>query len=257
MTASSGRRTAFGTRPNSRPTMKLPRIEPAAITSTNRRGSYWVPGWWEEVWVACLQGLYDSRRGRREPATRREDPPIWRYRIWSTLGTDRRRQVLRPGAAASLAGGRPLPRMRQRYRGPRRLRRYPTAPAALPVQGMRGTLRRPHRHGAGRASPAAAGLGAVPVLHGPEPLQPADRPGAGPRRLRCAGHDGAAAPRLGCQDRARAAGRRGGDRRGLRRGRAQGPTRGGGQRGGLDGAAGWRERRAAARWRRTSRRSWA
>src|SRR4051812_12186130 len=28
---------------------------------------------------------------------------------------------------------------------------------------MHGTLRRPHRHGAGRASPAAAGLGAVPV----------------------------------------------------------------------------------------------
>jgi len=47
-------------------------------------GSYWVPGWWEEVWVACLQGLYDSRRGRRELATLREDPPIWWYRIWST-----------------------------------------------------------------------------------------------------------------------------------------------------------------------------
>src|SRR3954464_4035627 len=101
------------------------------------------------------------------------------------------------------------------------------------MQGMHGTLRRPHRHGAGRASPAAAGLGAVPVLHGPEPLEPADRPGAGPRRIRCAGHDGATAPRLGCQDRARAAGGRGGDRRGLRRGRAQRPTRGGGQRGRL------------------------
>jgi hypothetical protein len=47
-------------------------------------GSYWVPGWWEEVWVACLRGLCDSRRGRREPTTRREDPRIWRYRIWST-----------------------------------------------------------------------------------------------------------------------------------------------------------------------------
>src|ERR671921_1306310 len=101
------------------------------------------------------------------------------------------------------------------------------------VQGMHGTLRRPHRHGAGRASPAAAGLGAVPVLHWPEPLEPADRPGVGPRRIRCAGHDGATAPRLGCQDRARAAGRRGGDRRGLCRGRAQGPTRGGGQGGRL------------------------
>src|SRR4051812_48722413 len=96
---------------------------------------------------------------------------------------------------------------------------------------MHGTLRRPHRHGAGRTSPAAASVGAVPVLHGPEPLELADRPGAGPRRIRCAGHDGATAPRLGCQDRARAAGGRGGDRRGLRRGRAQGPTRGGGQGG--------------------------
>ena len=35
--------------------------------------SYWVPGWWEEVWAACLQGLYDSRRGRCELATLRED----------------------------------------------------------------------------------------------------------------------------------------------------------------------------------------
>src|SRR3954454_3285060 len=41
-----------------------------------REGSYWVPGWWEGVWVACLEGLCDSRRGRREPATGREDPPI-------------------------------------------------------------------------------------------------------------------------------------------------------------------------------------
>src|SRR3954463_2330044 len=46
--------------------------------------SYWVPGWWEEVWVASLQGLYDSRRGRREPTTGREDLRIWRHRIWST-----------------------------------------------------------------------------------------------------------------------------------------------------------------------------
>src|SRR4051812_47587398 len=25
------------------------------IEDYNKRGSYWVPGWWEEVWVACLQ----------------------------------------------------------------------------------------------------------------------------------------------------------------------------------------------------------
>src|SRR3954454_6098474 len=48
------------------------------------KGSYWVPGWWEEVWVASLQGLYDSRRRRREPTTGREDLRIWRHRIWST-----------------------------------------------------------------------------------------------------------------------------------------------------------------------------
>src|SRR3954451_19668989 len=47
-------------------------------------GSYWVPGWWEEVWVARLQGLCDSRRGRREPATGREYLRIWRHRIWSS-----------------------------------------------------------------------------------------------------------------------------------------------------------------------------
>src|SRR4051794_1775684 len=35
----------------------------------------------------------------------------------------------------------------------------------------------PHRHGAGRAPSAAAGVGVVPLLHGPEPLEPADRCG--------------------------------------------------------------------------------
>ena len=44
-------------------------------------------------------------------------------------------------------------------------------------------VRRPDRDRPGRAPPAAAGLGAVPVLHGPEPLQRADRPGAGALRL--------------------------------------------------------------------------
>ena len=115
------------------------------------------------------------------------------------LGADRRRQVLRPGAPAPLAGGGALSRLRQRQRGPGRLRRDPSPPAALSLQGVRGALRRPHRHGAGRPSPAAAGLGAVPVLHGPEPLEPADRPGAGPRRVGRAGHDRAAAPRPGRQ----------------------------------------------------------
>src|SRR3954451_9895728 len=92
------------------------------------------------------------------------------------------------------------------------------------MQGMHGTLRRPHRHGAGRTSPAAAGLGAVSVLHGPQPLEPADRPGAGPRHLGRAGDDRVSAAgtyRQGPGDDPR---RRGGDRRGLRRGRARGQS---------------------------------
>src|SRR3712207_1489877 len=105
--------------------------------------------------------------------------------------------------------------------------------AALSVQGLLGALRRPHRHGAGRPSPAAAGLGAVPLLHGPEPLQPADRRGTWAGRVGRAGHDGGAARRPGRQGPAGSAGARGGDRRGLRRGRAQGPTRGGGEKGRL------------------------
>src|SRR3954463_13640981 len=89
---------------------------------------------------------------------------------------------------------------------------------------MRGSLRRPDRHGTGRAPPAAAGLGAVPLLHGPEPLQPTDRPGAWTRRLGRAAHDRAVAPRTGGQGSGGDTGRGGGDRRGVRRGRAQGPT---------------------------------
>src|SRR3712207_1130534 len=128
--------------------------------------------------------------------------------------------------------------MRQRRGGPGRARR----PPAAAVQGLRGALRRPHGHGAGRPPPAAAGVGPVPLPHGPEPLEPADRPGAGPRRVGCAGHGRAAARRPGRQGPGGAAGGRGGDRRGLRRGRPQGPARGGGQRGRLG-----RRRRLKAR----------
>src|SRR4051812_3613220 len=64
-----------------------------------RDGSYWVPGWWEEVWVACLQDLCDSRRGRREPATLREDPRIWRYRGWAPSP----RRSGKPKSSASFA----------------------------------------------------------------------------------------------------------------------------------------------------------
>src|SRR5215213_3917378 len=147
------------------------------------------------------------------------------------LGADRRRQVLRPGAPAALAGGGALSRMQQCHRGPRRLGRDPSPSAALPGRGLRGALRRPHRRGAGRPSPAAGGGGAVPVFHAAEPVEPPDSPGAGPRRVGCAGHGRAAAPRPGRQGSARAAGGRGRDRRGLRRSRTQGPARRGGEKG--------------------------
>src|SRR3954471_12429911 len=92
-----------------------------------------------------------------------------------------------------LARGRPLPVLRQRLGRPPRPGRHPAAPAALPLRGVRRPLRRPHGHGVGRTPPAAAGLGAVPVPDGPEPLQPADRPGAGPEPARRAAHDRAVA----------------------------------------------------------------
>src|ERR687893_1975576 len=41
-------------------------------------------------------------------------------------------------------------RLRRWRRGPGWLRRHPAAAAALPLQGLRGALRRPHGHGAGR-----------------------------------------------------------------------------------------------------------
>src|SRR5215212_424205 len=140
------------------------------------------------------------------------------------LGADRRRQVLRLGAPAALAGGGALSRLRRRYRGSTRLRRDPTAPAALPLQGLRGALRRPHRHGAGRPPSAASSVDPVPVPHGAEPREPADRRGVGAGHIRRAGHDGGAARRPGRQGPAGAAGGRGRDRRGLRRGRPQGPA---------------------------------
>src|ERR687894_1022777 len=148
-------------------------------------------------------------------------------------GPDGRRQVLRLHTPTPLARGSTLSRVRQRRGDPPRVRRQPTAAATLPLQSVRGALRRPHWPRAGRPSPATAGLGLVPLLPGAEPLQPADRPRTGPERVGRAGHDGAVAPRPGRQGSPRAAGGRGRDRRGLRRGRAQGPTRGGGQRGRL------------------------
>src|SRR3954447_3360137 len=139
--------------------------------------------------------------------------------------------MLRAGPAAPLARGRPLPALRQRRGRPRRPGRRPTPPATLPLQRLPGPLRRPDRHRAGRAPPAAAGLGVVPVPDGAEPLQPADRPRTRPRRLRRAGHDRDPAAGAHRQAPAGAAGRGGRDRRGLRRGRPQGPAGGRRQRG--------------------------
>src|SRR3954467_1679985 len=87
---------------------------------------------------------------------------------------------------------------------------------------MRRPLRRPDRHAPGRAPPAAAGLGLVPLPHGPRPLEPADRPGAGPEPARRAAHDRAAPPRAHRQAPAGGPSGRGRDRRGLRGRRAQG-----------------------------------
>src|SRR3982751_6519835 len=59
-------------------------LAPAARLRPNPGGSCWDPGWWERGWVARLQGLCDGGRGRREPATPREEPlPSWLDRIWT------------------------------------------------------------------------------------------------------------------------------------------------------------------------------
>src|SRR3954464_2257016 len=76
----------------------------------------------------------------------------------------------------------------------------------------------------GRPPPAAAGLGLVPVPEGPQPLQPADRAGAGPRRDRRAGDDGGAAPGAHRQAPAGRPSGRGRERGVLRRRRPQGPA---------------------------------
>src|SRR3954452_17311786 len=132
--------------------------------------------------------------------------------------------MLRAGAAAPLARGRPLPALRGRQDHPRRPGRRPTPSATLPLRGVPRPVRRPDRHRAGRPPPAAAGLGVVPVPDGPEPLHPPDRPGTRPRRLRRAGHDRGPAAGAHRQAPAGAAGRRGRDRRGLHRRRPQGPA---------------------------------
>src|SRR3954467_6771857 len=123
--------------------------------------------------------------------------------------------------------------MRQRRGSPERARRHAAASAAVSLQGVRVALRRPQRDSAGRAPPAAAGLGVVPLLHGSEPVQPADRCGTGPEPVRHSGDDGTTAPGSGRHGAGGGVSRPGGDRRGLRGGGPQGPTGGSGQKGRL------------------------
>src|SRR3954452_13677021 len=145
----------------------------------------------------------------------------------------RRREMLRLGAPAPLARGRPLPWMRQQRGGPERALRHAAVSAAVSLPGVRVALRRPQRDSAGRAPPAAAGLGVVPLLHGSEPVQPADRCGTGPEPVRHSGDDGTTAPGSGRHGAGGGVSRPGGDRRGLRGGGPQGPTGGSGQKGRL------------------------
>jgi len=108
--------------------------------------------------------------------------------------------------------------------------------------------------------PAAARVGAVPLLYRTEPFKPANcfEIVSGP--FGRAGYDGTATPRLGHQSARGDAQVRSPagcesiqrDRRGLCRDRAQGPAGDRRQKGSLDDAASWQGRRAAARWRRTN-----
>src|SRR5919107_1104569 len=123
--------------------------------------------------------------------------------------------------------------MQQDGGDPGRARRRSTRSAAVSLQDVRRAFRRPHRHGVGRPAPAAAGLGVVPLLHGPEPIQPADRLGAGPEPVRHSSHDRTTAPGSGRHGPGGGVSGRGGDRRGLRGGGPQGPAGGGGQKGRL------------------------
>ncbi len=73
-------------------------------------------------WVACRMGVCDGVREAGWPTGPREEP--WHHDRTGSgqpLGADRRRQVLRLGAPAPLAGGSVLSRLRQRIRGPGRL----------------------------------------------------------------------------------------------------------------------------------------
>lgn len=61
--------------------------------------------------------------------------------------------------------------------------------ASVTIKGLRQTFRRPDGNGFVGASPAVIGLGAVPVFHGAELVQPTNRPGAGLEQGRLAVYD--------------------------------------------------------------------
>jgi hypothetical protein len=159
--------------------------------------------------------------------------------------------VLRAGPAAPLARGRPLPVLRQRLGRPARPRRHPTAPAALPLRGARfddltGTVLAGHHQPlrvwvlclyfmglnlSNRQIARELGLSQPDVQLMTEQL----RHGLA-ARLPAATLEG----EVEIDEVYVVAGHKG-------------QPKAVAKRGDRDGVAGWRERRAAARWRRTSR----
>src|SRR3954447_6667477 len=102
-------------------------------------GSCWVSGWW--VWVARSEGIWcDGWSVSSQPARARSFCHHGCTGPGQPLGAAGRRQVLRLRAPTPLAGGRALPRLRQRCGNPRRVRRHPTSSAALSLQGVRRAL---------------------------------------------------------------------------------------------------------------------
>src|SRR3954469_12937907 len=116
-------------------------------------------------------------------------------------------EVFRTGAQPSLAAGRALSRLRQRGGDPQRPRRDATASATLSLQSLQRAFRRSDGYGAGWPPPAVAGVGAVSLPDGVEPLQSADRRGTRPEYVGRAGDDRTSAQRSGGADTSRQTGR--------------------------------------------------
>src|SRR5262249_50048025 len=84
---------------------------------------------------------------------------------------DRRCTLLPSPPRLEVAAGGPLPPLRLRPDHPPRPRRDSTRTATLPLPVLFPPLRRPHRDHLRQPSSALAGLGPLPLLPGPEPLQ--------------------------------------------------------------------------------------